>query len=190
MKFFILTSNCYPIELGSARPYPVKPVYWHQVTVKESAAIYCRVPSQESRQLVLRRPELSNGFQGKVFKDRMRGRVAGCMISSWTFFWLVGGEVMGSHHHRPSGSNRSGIFVLVGSIQLISSTWWRLQYLPNSTKDMAQNNIDSPWGGNKGLWLCLMVKLLLFCLAWLFSFASAFFSFLWLNVFSGTLGKA
>ena len=35
------------------------------------------------------------------------------MISSWTFFWLVGGEVSGSQHRQPSGSNRSGVNVLI-----------------------------------------------------------------------------
>jgi len=29
------------------------------------------------------------------------------MIHSWTFFWLVGGEVTGSQYHQPSGSNWS-----------------------------------------------------------------------------------
>ena len=31
--------------------------------------IYCRAPSNESRQLVLKRPKLPEDFQGKVFKD-------------------------------------------------------------------------------------------------------------------------
>ena len=48
--------------------------------------VYCRALSKESRQLVLKRPELPEGFQGKVFKDRVREGVMGCMISSWTFF--------------------------------------------------------------------------------------------------------
>ena len=34
--------------------------------------IYCRAPSKESRQLMLKRLKLPNGFQGKVFKDRVR----------------------------------------------------------------------------------------------------------------------
>ena len=55
------------------------------------------------------------------------------MISSWTFFWLVGGEVPGSQHHQPSGSNRPVVSVLVDSIQLTSSTWWGLQCLQNSS---------------------------------------------------------
>ena len=37
--------------------------------------------------------------------------------------------------------------------------------------------VYSPWGGTKRPWLCLMTKLLLFGLVWLFSFASAFLHF-------------
>ena len=43
------------------------------------------------------------------------------MISSWTFSWLVASEVIWSQRHQPSGSNRSGLYVLVGSTELISS---------------------------------------------------------------------
>ena len=35
------------------------------------------MPSKDSRQLVLKRPELTEGFQGKVFKDRVRKRDCG-----------------------------------------------------------------------------------------------------------------
>ena len=56
------------------------------------------------------------------------------MISSWIFLWLVGGEVSRGQHHQPSGSNWSGVYVLVGSIQLTSPTWWEFQYLQNSSK--------------------------------------------------------
>ena len=41
------------------------------------------------------------------------------MISSWTFFWLVGGEVSGSEHHQPSDSNRSGDHALWTAYYLI-----------------------------------------------------------------------
>ena len=40
-------------------------------------------------------------------------------------------------------------YVLVGGIQLTSSTWWGFQYLQISAKDMAQNIIYSPGGGTK-----------------------------------------
>ena len=67
-------------------------------------SIYFRAPSKEYRWLMLKRPELPGGFQGKVFEDRVRERIAGCIISLWTFFWLVGGEVIRSQHHQLSGS--------------------------------------------------------------------------------------
>ena len=54
------------------------------------------------------------------------------------------------------------------------STWCGFQYLQHSSQDTAQNMISSPWGGTKGPWLCLMTKLLLFGLLWLFSFVSTF----------------
>ena len=49
----------------------------------------CRLiarPSREYGQLMLKRPELPDGFQGKVFKDSVKERGVGCVISSWTFF--------------------------------------------------------------------------------------------------------
>ena len=66
---------------------------------------------------MLKRRELPDGFQGKVFKDRVRERVAGCMIGLCTFFSLVGGEVIGNQHHQPSDSILSGAFAMVVSMQ-------------------------------------------------------------------------
>ena len=89
------TQSCYWAKLGFSYLRAVKPVYWHLTCVgcgEGKCSIYCK----ESRQLELRRPDFSSGFQGKVFKDRMREGDAGCGISSWMFFWLVGGEVIGS----------------------------------------------------------------------------------------------
>ena len=45
--------------------------------------------------------------------------------SSWTFFWVVGGEVIGS---------RLGCKCL-WRVQLTSSTWWRFPFLQNSSKN-------------------------------------------------------
>ena len=42
---------------------------------------------------MLKRPELPDGFQGKVFRDRVRERVAGCVISLCTLFCLLDGGV-------------------------------------------------------------------------------------------------
>ena len=40
-------------------------------------SMYRRAPSKESRQLVLKRPQLPEGFQRKVFKNRVREGVFG-----------------------------------------------------------------------------------------------------------------
>ena len=74
----------------------------------------CRVASKENRKLTRKRPELPIGFQAKVCKDCVR-------VSSWTFFWLVGGEVtgcccLGNVSRQLSGSNQSGSTCLLWSI--------------------------------------------------------------------------
>ena len=111
----------------------------------------------------------------------------GCVISSWTSFLLVGGEVVRSQHHQPSGSNWSGVYMFVGIIRLTSSTWWRIQSLQNISKDMAQSIIYSSGRGTKVSWLSLVAKLLLFCLTVFLSFCIFFFPIkfvLWLKFVS------
>lgn len=56
------------------------------------------------------------GHEASVFKEQG-------VVGLWTFFSLVAGEIIRSPHHPPSGSNRSGVFVLVGGRQLTSTTW-------------------------------------------------------------------
>ena len=90
-----------------------------------------------SRQLVLIRPGLPKGFQGKVFKDGVLEGGRGCVVSSWTFFCLVGGEVIGNQHHQPSGSSWSG-GLRAGGQQLTSPTWG-LQYLQNYPQSLRRN---------------------------------------------------
>ena len=62
-------------------------------------------------------------------------------------------------------------------MSLTFSTWWGFQSLQDSSQDMAQNIVYSPWEGTKGPWLCLITKLLLFSLVGLFSSVSAFSHF-------------
>ena len=101
-------------------------------------------PSKGSRQPVLKRSGLPDSFQGRVFKDRVSGKV--CRVHDYLMdilqiSWWWGN---GSQHHQPSGSKPAETFLLVGSTQLTSSTWWGFQYLQNSSKDMAQNMSYSP----------------------------------------------
>ena len=115
------------------------------------------------------------------------------VISSWMFSWLVGAEVVGNQHHQLSHSSRSGVCVLMGSTQLTSPpgggfstsktaprTWRSI--LPIVLKELT-----------KGPGLCWMAKLLLFCLAWLFSFfyflTSLIKLILWLNLFYRQKGR-
>ena len=63
------------------------------------------------------------------------------MVSLWTFFSLVGGE-------PTSGSNYTGVYVLMGNISLISPTWQEFQYLQNSSKVLLYTSLDGepgPW---------------------------------------------
>lgn len=55
--------------------------------------VYLQVPSKEERQLMLRRPELPDGFQGRGFKGSMREGAAECVISLCTVLGLVGMKV-------------------------------------------------------------------------------------------------
>ena len=56
------------------------------------------------------------------------------MVSSWIFFWLVGGDIIWNQPHQPSGSNKSGIYLLVNRRQLASPTWGGFQYLQISSR--------------------------------------------------------
>ena len=86
-----------------------RPVYCHLLVVRESAAfsagLQARSPEQE--QLVLQ-PSLK-AFREKFLKTGWGSAAVRCVISSWTFFWWVGSDVIGSQHHPTSGSNPSGL---------------------------------------------------------------------------------
>ena len=74
------------------------------------------------------------------------------MISWRTFFWLVGGEIIGSQHHQPPASKRSGVYMLVGSLQSTSPTGGGF-----SICNIAQ------WYGNMYPWFLLTVPPLSLC---------------------------
>ena len=159
---------------GSACPLAVNPIYWHQVVVKKRAAFIAGHQARSSGSWCLKGLHSPNVFREKFLKTGWGTGVVGCVISSWTFFWLAGGEVI-------SGVNIINLLVLisllVGSIRVTSFNWWGFQYLQNSSKNMAQTIIYSLWGVNKGPWHCLMAKLILFCFAWLFSILFVFSHF-------------
>ena len=59
------------------------PLTW---VVGKDRTAFTVAPDEGSGRLMLRRPGLLYGFQGKVFKDRIRECLSGIVISSWTFF--------------------------------------------------------------------------------------------------------
>ena len=98
---------------------------------------------------MLKSLEHPDHFQEKDFKNRMRERVWGCLISLWAFSdWLIVSVTrwyFGNLCYQPFGFNRSGVAtMLVVIMQLTPSIWWRFQYLQKSSKDMAQNIIFGP----------------------------------------------
>ena len=68
-------------------------------------------------------------FHSKWFKDGV--------ISSWTLCSVVGSEVSGSQHHQPSGSEGSGVYMLLGSMLLTPPTRQGFQYLHDSSKTLS-----------------------------------------------------
>ena len=56
-------------------------------------SVRCRVSSKENRQLMLRRPELRDGFQGRGFKGSVREGATEYVISLCTILGLVGMKV-------------------------------------------------------------------------------------------------
>ena len=165
----LIWSYFYPTKLGSTCLHSVKPIYWHWVMVKDSVAFITR-PSKEYQQLTLKRPKLPSRLQGKIFKDRVRDQLIHILLIGW---WL------GNRESTPStflfqpgwglqacGQHAVNFFHLMG-----------ISVSAKQLKGMAQNIIYSPRGGTKSLWLCLIAKHLLLCLAWLFSFVAAFSHF-------------
>ena len=95
---------------------------------------------------MIKRPELPEGSQGKVFKGRVREMVVGWVMRSWTFFGLAGGEVTRGQHLQSSGSSWSGVWGLCICDQhtVNFSYLLRVSESAKELKDMTQNIIYSP----------------------------------------------
>ena len=83
--------------------------------------------------------------------------------------WLVGGEVSGSQYHQPSGSNSSGVYVLVDSIPSLTISFFHLVVVLVSAKQLKDIVVCILWWGTRTLPQgCTIVSLdclLLPCLA-------------------------
>lgn len=77
---------CYRTKFESTLLCAVKPNLLLPHCGDSKYSIYCRASSKESGQLVLKRPELPNGFQGRVLKATAGAMGAAPALSS---NWLV-----------------------------------------------------------------------------------------------------
>ena len=57
---------------------PMACIYQQQIMMRKVWGLL-QEPSKESRQLVLKRPQIPSGFQGKVFKNTVKEGVCGCV---------------------------------------------------------------------------------------------------------------
>ena len=81
------------------------------------------------------------------------------MISSWTFFWWVGGEVSRSQHYQPSGLTSLGSTSLWAAYH----NFFHLEGLTVSAKQIKDNVVFIHWWGNRNLpqgccWLFFLVS--------------------------------
>ena len=113
-------------NLGPLTYHEAKPIYWYQVVWRKSTSgSQLQGSNQGNGQLMLKRPRLLDGFQGRTFKGNICGE--GCSV--WTFLWLVGGQVTGwcfwNLNHQPSGSRQSSVYLLVVHVVTILHPWSR-----------------------------------------------------------------
>ena len=134
-------------------------------------------------QLVLKRPELLNGFQGRSFKNKhltsFEVQVAGCIISLWTFFWMAGGDVIGwcfknirRFLHHPFGSNQSGVYMFIVSCShhpLSGCVWGGgLSFCGTTQRYSSECCVYPPWGETRTLFYCwIAVPAIITFLDWL-----------------------
>lgn len=179
---------CYWAKLGSTHPHGKTNLRTSVVVRKVQH--YCRTPSRENGWLMLKRPKLPKGFQGRDFKGKLKERVAegeGCrmpdqlmdifLVGWWRGNWVVFSELTVSTFW----------FWLVWVLPVCGHHFFHLMGILVSIKqlkDMAQNIIYHPWWETKGPWLCIMAKL--FIVSYLAVLISAFSH---LKLFSETQGS-
>ena len=146
-------------------------------------SIYCRVPSKENRQLMLKRPNSLMAFrQGDISGSiRAEGQWSAHGHSSLVCDEVIG-WCFGNLNHQPSGSNQSGVYVLCCGQNVVNILHWvGILASAKQLKGICQIVMYISEGElGISLWLCLITELfklsLLFLLNY-FSFVSAFLHF-------------
>ena len=131
-------------------------------------SVYCRPQARSPGQLVLKRPKFPKGFQRKVYRDRVGE--GGCGVWDQLVDILLIGWCWGNQGSTSSTFWFQPVWSLCACGQPLVNFFHLVRV---SLCKIAQDIIYSPWGRTKGPWLCLMAKVSLFCLAWLFSLFSS-----------------
>ena len=104
-------SLCYRTKLGSLRPCTVKPIYWHQVVGKESAAFIAGSQARRNGSSSSKDPNSPVAFREGFLKARWGRGLQGAWSAPAQFLdWLA--SRWSFKHHQPSGFNQSRVYVL------------------------------------------------------------------------------
>lgn len=90
------------------------------------------------------------GFQTRILKTTLGERVLGCMLSSWTFFGLVGDDLTGWYFQNLNLLLPATVRVLVVSMWSPPTTWVKISVPTKQLKEMCQIVISPLSGGNSG----------------------------------------
>ena len=115
---FLLTpkyKKCYQTKLVSTCPCAVKPIYWHQVVVKECTAFVAGCQAKRMSSSCSKDLNSPMTFRQEVLKAEW-GRVLQCAWSACTQFWDWLASRWSFKHHQPSSFNQSRAHVLLVSI--------------------------------------------------------------------------
>ena len=79
-------------KLGSVCPHTIKSIYWYQLVEKEGA-VFAAGAKQGAQAASAQKTQTPQWLSGEGFERPGKGSgVVGCVLSSWTIFWLIGDE--------------------------------------------------------------------------------------------------
>ena len=146
--------SCYWTELGFAHLTHSKASLLAPGCGEGKYSVYCRALSSKD----LNSP---SAFTEGFLKATLGVRVTECVMSSQTFFWLVGTEIIEwcfrNLNHQPSVPKWSGVYMLVVSSFLLVGAWFPQKQLINVHQTLLFMSFREEL---KILWLCYVADLL------------------------------
>ena len=153
--------------MGLLTCHMAKPICWHQVVVKESIVFITGCKARRTDSSGSKDPNSPMAVREGFFKTvRERGLgVCDQLVHNSLIGWWWGNRALfwesqsSAFWFQPVWSLHACGQHAVNFLCLVE-----VSVSAKQLKDMAQVIIYSPWGGAKTPWLCLMAKVLLFCL--------------------------